>query len=65
MNLNKHIKSFILGMDNRNKANVKNHNFEKNQKKRFRPQKIKIRGVSKIHPKNFIFKFKFILFILK
>ena len=31
----------IWGMDNRNKANVKNHNFEKNQKKDFDPKKLK------------------------
>ena len=30
-------------MDNRNKANVKNHNFEKNQKKDFDPKKLKFR----------------------
>ena len=33
--------SNIWGMDNRNKANVKNHNFEKNQKKDFDPKKLK------------------------
>jgi len=45
----------IWGMDNRNKANVKNHYFEKNQKKDFNPKTLKSGVSQKYTPEIILF----------